>query len=474
MTNNGNLAAAILKPDYVLTPEGLKKGWGVRVEKGRITCVGPWDQLDRGKCAGGGPADQAEKVDQAGKADRIGEDAQVLLFPGQMLMPGFVNGHNHMYGVLSHGITAEAMVTNFSNYLEDFWWPYVEDRVDHDLARITTRWACAEMIDSGVTSFVDILEGPNSIPGVLEVEKEEVERAGLRGFLSFEACERKSHENGLAGLKENYDFAMSCSRGSGKDGMVKGVMSIHTLFTCGGDFIREAKGLADEAGCLLHMHLSESDFEPAWAREHLGLSPVEAYERLGCLDGNVLASQLVQVSDEEIAILAKRGVKGVSMPLSNCEVGGGVAPIGRMLEAGIPVGLGTDGYINNFFEVMRGAFLIHKGYLKAPDVMPAKQVYHMATELGARAVGIEAGAVKEGMLADLITVDLSRPTPVNEYNVYDQLVVFSNPRDVVNVMAGGVWLKRDGKLLTLDKEAVRKELAEKTEKFWKGDQNAVN
>ena len=85
-----------------------------------------------------------------------------------------------MYGVLSHGITAEAMVTDFSDYLEDFWWPYVEDRVDHDLARITTRWACVEMIDSGVTSFVDILEGPNSIPGALAVEKEEESRpAGL-------------------------------------------------------------------------------------------------------------------------------------------------------------------------------------------------------------------------------------------------------------------------------------------------------
>lgn len=444
MTKIRNLAAAILKPDYVLTPEGLREGWGVRIEEGRIACVGPWDTLGNG-CNG---------------------EEQTITLPGQILLPGFVNGHNHMYGVLSHGITAETMVTDFSNFLEDFWWPCVEDRVDHDLARITARWACVEMIDSGVTSFVDILEGPNSIPGVLEVEKEEVEKAGLRGCLSFEACERKSGENGRLGLKENFDFAMACNK---ENSLVKGMMSIHTLFTCSGDFIREAKKMAEEAGCLLHMHLSESDFEPAWAREHLGTTPAEAYNGLGCLDGNVLASQLVQVTDEEIAILAKKDVKGVSMPLSNCEVGGGVAPVGKMLEAGMTLGLGTDGYVNNFFEVMRGAFLIHKAHLKDPQAMPAKQVYRMATELGAKAVGIEAGAIKEGMLADLITVDAARPTPINQYNVYDQLVLFTNPQNVVNVMVGGTWLKRDGTLITLDKEAVRREMEEKTERFWKGD-----
>ena len=81
--------------------------------------------------------------------DRLESDqgeAEVICLPGQLLLPGFVNGHNHMYGVLSHGITAETMVTDFSNFLEDFWWPYVEDRVDHDLARITARWACVETV----------------------------------------------------------------------------------------------------------------------------------------------------------------------------------------------------------------------------------------------------------------------------------------------------------------------------------------
>lgn len=445
------MAATLLKGKFVLTGDGLKKNWCVKVEEGKITYVGPADKLEAM------PEDQVED------------------FKDQIIMPGFVNGHNHMYGVLSHGITADTMVTNFSNFLEDFWWPYVEDRVDHELARITARWACAEMIDSGVTSFVDILEGPNSIPGVLEVEKEEVEKAGLRGFLSFEACERKSRENGRAGLQENAEFIKKCER---EGGLVRGMMSIHTLFTCSVEFIKEAKQICRENNCRLHMHLSESVFEPDWSKEHYGKSPARVYEETGCLDEDVLASQLVQVSDREIELLARHRVRGVSMPLSNCEVGGGVAPVEKMIHAGMKIGLGTDGYINNFFEVMRGAFLIHKAYRQDPQAMPAKLVYSMATELGAQAVGIDAGILEIGKAADIITVSLNTPTPVNEHNVYDQLILFRNPPDVINVMVDGRWLKKNGELLTLDKEAVRRELSEKTEAFWcvstgKGEANAI-
>lgn len=435
------MAGTILKGKFVMTPEGPKQGFAVKVEGNRISFVGPADQV---------PVLSGDQVVELGN---------------QAIMPGFVNGHNHMYGVLSHGITAEAMVTDFSNFLEDFWWPCVEDRMDHNLARVTAKWACVEMIESGVTSFVDILEGPNSIPGALFAEKEVVEPAGLRGWLSFEACERMSASNGRLGLEENQKFAKACSE---EGGLVNGLMSIHTLFTCSKDFIKEAKQMAAETGSMLHMHLNESDFEPAWSREHYNEDPVKVYDSLNCLDETVLASQLVQVTDEEMEILAKRGVKGVSMPLSNCEVGGGVAPVGAMIEKGMTVGLGTDGYVNNFFEVMRGAFLIHKAHLKDPQAMPAKLVYRMATELGAEAVGIgsKAGKIEEGRLADIITVNLDRPTPVNSHNIYDQLVLFTNPSDVVNVMVDGAWLKKDGRLLTIDKEAARRELSEITEAFW--------
>ncbi|MEF9946449.1 MAG: amidohydrolase family protein [Lachnospiraceae bacterium] len=435
------MAAKILKGTFLMTPEGLKVDYGVRVEGERIIQIAPNHQL------------------------KIEEGDEVTVLNNQIILPGFVNGHNHMYGFLSHGITAETMVTEFSSFLDDFWWPYVENRLNHELVEATTRWACVEMIESGVTSFVDILEGPNTIPGALEIEKNIVKDAGLRGRLSFEACERISLKNGQLGLKENIEFVKEYNHGNQ---LVKGINSIHTLFTCSPPFVSQAKKLADDNDCMVHMHLSESVFEPNWCMEHYGKTPVEVYEELGYLDSNVLASQVVQVKDMELDILAKHGVKVVSMPLSNCEVGGGFAPVTKMLERGMTVGLGTDGYVNNFFEVMRGAFLMHKANQQDPQVMSAECVYKMATCMGAKAIGIEeTGSLKEGNFADMITVSTELPTPINTKNVYDQLVLFCNPEQVINVMGNGNWLKKEGQVVTLNKEKSRKELYEITKKFWK-------
>lgn len=434
------MSGKVLKGTFLMTPEGLKRDWGLRISDNRIDMVGPNDSLT------------------------VEEGDEIIDASGQIILPGFVNGHNHMYGFLSHGITAEAMVTEFSSFLDDFWWPYLENRVNHELARVTAKWACVEMIDSGVTSFLDIIEAPNALPGVLEEERQVIEAAGLRGRLSFEACQRISEENGRLGIEENIKFIKEHNQ---EDNLVQGINSIHTLFTCSGAFVKESKRQADQQGAVTHMHLSESVFEPDWCQEHLGKTPVEMYEELGYLDENILASQVVQVSDKELDILAKHKVKAVTMPLSNCEVGGGIAPVTKMLKHGMTVGLGTDGYVNNFFEVMRGAFLIHKANQQDPQVMPAKTVYEMATSMGAKAIGIaETGALVQGNLADVITVDARFPTPVNEANVYDQLVLFCNPDKVIHVIGNGKWLKKDGTIVTIDKENTREELSEATERFW--------
>ncbi len=433
------MSAIILKGAFLMTPTGLKKDYGIRIVKNIIEEIGLNDTLT------------------------INEGDEVKEVKDQIILPGFVNGHNHMYGFLSHGITAEAMVTEFSSFLDDFWWPYVEDRLNHKLVEATTKWACVEMIESGVTSFVDVLEGPNSIPGALDIEKKIVESAGLRGRLSFEACERVSKENAQLGLKENLDFIDKCE----DDDLVKGINSIHTLFTCSKEFASEAKKEGNSRNVLTHMHLSESIFEPEWCKKEYGKSPVEIYEELGYLDENTLASQVVKAEDFELDILAKNKVKVVSMPLSNCEVGGGFAPISAMLDKGMTVGLGTDGYINNFFEVMRGAFLLHKANQQDPQVMPAELVYDMATKMGAEAIGIpETGSLEVGKLADVITVSKNLPTPINEKNVYDQLVLFANPDKVINVICNGKYLKKDCQLLTIDKEKTRQELNDVTEDFW--------
>ncbi len=146
--------------------------------------------------------------------------------------------------------------------------------------------------------------------------------------------------------------------------------------------------------------------------------------------------------------LFKHRVNMAHLPLSNCEVGGGFAPVPAMLEKGLRVGLGTDGYINNFFEVMRGAFLLHKANLENPEIMPAETVFTMGTSHGASAMRMEqTGKLEVGSFADIITIKPELPTPLNKENIFTQLVLYCNPENVMNVFVNGRQLKANGSLV---------------------------
>ncbi|MHB0885994.1 MAG: amidohydrolase family protein [Bacillota bacterium] len=424
---------------------GPKEGWGLHIRDGVIDDVGPNAALTTAH-----------------------PGSPILDARGKLVIPGLINTHMHMYGMFSHGISVPVSPQGFYAFLDEFWWPYVEDQLDRDLVRDAAALAAVEMVRSGVTSFSDILEAPNAIPGALEAEREAIEAAGLRGILSFEATERMSAANGRLGLAENAEFSRAHNR---PGSLVTGMMCIHTTFTCSAGFLKEARRMADELKSGIQLHLSESPYEPGWCLEHHGKRPAEFYADLGFLGPDVLASQCVQLSEGEMDLLAKHGVRASHMPLSNCEVGGGVAPVPDLLARGVSVGLGTDGYINNFFEVMRGAFLIHKAYRQDPQVMPSRTVFDLATAQGARALGLaDAGTIEPGKSADIVILDADLPSPLNERNLFDQLVLYRNPQDVEMVMVRGRVLLEGGRLTTVDEERVRARAKEAAAALWRKKQ----
>jgi cytosine/adenosine deaminase-related metal-dependent hydrolase len=391
--------------------------------------------------------------------------AEVVDATDCVVTPSFVNAHHHMYGVLAHGIPLDEAPSGFWPFLQDFWWPRVEDSLTHELIAAAADWACLEMVRSGITTFYDCLEAPYALPGALEAEAEVVQRWGLRGVLSFEATQRVSAENGELGLRENAAFLDRCQS---LHGLVSGMMCFHTTFTCSPDFIQRAFDLAAERGAQVHMHLSEGTYEPEYCLEHYGLRPVALYEQLGVLGDHVLASQCVQVDADEVAILARHGVHVSHQPLSNCEVGGGFAPVPEMLAAGVNVALGTDGYVNNFFEVMRAAALIPKARLHDPGAMPADTVWTMATQNGARTLGMDRlGTLDPGAPADLLLINADLPSPLAPHNLADQLLLWRGPQDLRGVMCAGAWRLWNGDAVGADEKAVRARVVEAARRLWK-------
>jgi 5-methylthioadenosine/S-adenosylhomocysteine deaminase len=440
------MTGLLILPEWLIVSalEAPRQGWGARVEADRISAVGPRDDLLTQY-----PHDEVLQAD-----DRV-------------LSPGFVNTHTHLYGVLAHGIPLAKAPEGFWPFLQEFWWPLVEDRIDLPMLKAAAEWQCQLMIRSGVTCFYDCLEAPHSLPGCLAAEEEVVRRHGLRAILSFEATQRVSPENGQLGLQENFDFTRSRPTGD----LVQGLMCFHTSFTCSGDFIQQAFRMAEELGCLVHMHLSEGTYEPEQAVKKYGLRPVPYYDRLGVLGPRMLASQCVQLDPGEISLLAERGARVTHMPLSNCEVGGGIAPVPQLISTGVTLGLGSDSYIDNFFEVMRGAFLIHKANGLDPRLMPAHLVFHLATEGGARTLGLDSvGRIQAGWKADLQLITADFPTPVGAWNLYDQLILYRNPENVRSVMVNGRFLLKDGQLLTDHDPHARQALHTQANRLWQAAQ----
>lgn len=433
----------LLTADYVVesSESEPQSGWGVLIQGSEIVEVGLASPLRAAH-------PQVEEIP----------------FSGRLLAPGFINTHHHMYGVLSHGIPLDKAPSGFWPFLEDFWWPLVEDALSHEMIAAATELACLEMVRSGITTFYDCLEAPNALPGALDVEAEIVRRWGLRGFLSFEATERQGEQNGQLGHRENAGFI---DRARKAGGLVQGLMCYHTTFTCSESFIRQAFALAEERNVRVHAHVSEGTYEPEFCLKHFGRRTLEQYQHWRLLGPQLLASQCVQIDSHEIRLLAESGANVVHMPLSNCEVGGGFSPVPEMLQAGIPIALGSDGYINNFLEVMRGAFLMHKARLQDPTVMPADTIWKMATENGARALGLrKVGRLAPGFSADLLTIDLDLPTPPQSFNLRDQVLLWRNPEHIREVMVAGRFLMRDGVVIGVDEDAIRAHCREAARELW--------
>ena len=410
---------------------------------------------------------EKDRIAEAGtRAELVARHPQLPVVDGDLLLPGFVNAHTHLYGVLAHGIPQAATVTDFWSFLTDFWWPRVEDALDQEMIATATEWAVAEMLRTGTTTFYDILEAPRSLPDALAAQADVVERMGARGILSFEATERAGPEIAALGLSENVAMIGRWRAGAGD--LVSGAMCFHTTFTCSERYIREAFGLAADLGVFCHAHVNEGTSEAeATVAEH-GMRTIELYADWGVLSDRFLASQCVQLSTRERDLLAEHDVRVSHMPLANCEVGGGIAPIPELLAAGVTVGLGSDGYLNDMFQVMRGAFLIHKGRLCDPQVMPARTVVAMATTGGARALGLDqrVGRLAAGFAADLQLVDLSMPTTPTAHNLYEQLVLWRSGADITDVMVAGSWRVRDRELIGVDLPRLRARVREQAERLW--------
>ncbi|MEM3420902.1 MAG: amidohydrolase family protein [Candidatus Hadarchaeum sp.] len=386
---------------------------------------------------------------------------------GKIVMPGLICSHTHLYGMLLRAAPLRIEPpTDFSQILQRVWWPMDEAMTKED-AYASALISCLEFIKTGTTLFADTFSGPNALPGVLDRISAAVEQSGMRGIISFEATERHTHAEGARGTKENERFILKAKKE--RKHRVHGMFSIHASFTVSDELFRYVRELASRYKVPLTIHVSEGLCDLYHNYERYGKRTVERLQDAEVLGPDVVLAHCVHVNDEELAIIKKTGAKVAHNPMSNMLNAVGVAPVVKMLNMGISVGLGNDGYIFDGFENIRAAFLLHKIGLRDPRAISAMEALEMATIKGAELYGLEneLGSIEPGKLADLIIVNPKRaPTPIVPESVIGHLVNTASGNDVETVIVGGNILMRDRKMLSMEEEEVIKTSRKSAEKLW--------
>lgn len=385
-----------------------------------------------------------------------GGEAEVIDATGKVLMPGLVNAHVHAAMTLLRGYAEDLPL---QDWLREKVWP-AESRLTPEDVYWGTLLGIAEMILSGTTSFADMYFHMDEVA-------EAVSQTGVRAALAPGLV--PGPDRGEALLEAARAFAVRWHGAA--EGRISVMLGPHAPYTCPPDFLARVARLSRELGVGVHIHLAETREEIGECLARYGRRPLETLREAGLLEGPLLAAHCVHLEEGEIRSLASLRGACVLCPVSNLKLGAGVAPVLEMLDAGVPIALGTDGAASagalDMFRAMRLAALLPRGVSGDPTRPPAYRVLEMATAGGARALGQERilGRLEPGMKADLVVLDLRLPGTWPVHDVYAGIVHSAGPGNVETVIVDGRPVLLGRRLLTIDLPRVMAECEERARRL---------
>ena len=425
----------LIKNASILTMNGeneVLKNASIAVENDRIKYIG--------------------EVPEDFKADKVIDGAK------KVVMPGIINAHTHM------------AMSLFRNYADDLplweWlsekiWP-IEDKLAGEDVYWGTMLSIIESIKSGVTCFNDMyFFMDDTAKAVLET--------GIRARLAWGMVGEDAEDNSRFDITKRFYNEW---QGKG-DGRITVMAGPHAPYTCSADYLKKVGKFAKEMNIGIHIHLSESKKETQENYDQFGKSPIKHANDMGIFDVPAVAAHCVHLSDEDINILAEKGVSVVYNPGSNLKLGNGFAPVVKLMEKGVNVALGTDGSSSNnnvnMFEEINLAAIVNKGVNNEPTCIPAMTALEMATKNGAKALGLdkEIGSLEVGKKADMIIIDLNKPHFYPLHDVVAAMVYTAQASDVETVIINGKIIMEDYHMKTIDVEKVYENLQKSIDRLIK-------
>ncbi len=358
----------------------------------------------------------------------VNEEAEyVLNASGKIVMPGLINTHTHVGMTDMRGMADDV---NLEEFLMKMW--KEEAKRGREEIYKGAKLGIKEMLRTGTTAFVDMYSDEDAIA---KAAKE----LGIRAFLGWAVVDEDitTQEGNPLTNAENFIKEFR------NEELITPLIAPHAVYTCNEETLLKAKEIAEKYDTLITMHISETRKEVYEHRKRTGMRPVEWLEKIEFLNSKLIAAHLVWLTLHEIKILAKNGVKASHNPTSNMKLGnGGSMPLPEMLDNGILVTLGTDSTVSNnnldMFEAMKFAALLHKNERWDASITNAQEILDFATINAAKALGLNAGSIEEGRLADLVILNPEpNGLPLRKDTIVSNIVYSLNGLNVEHTIVNG-------------------------------------
>lgn len=386
---------------------------------------------------------------------------------GKVIMPGLINTHGHIYSAFARGMNLNGPVSkDFIDILNNLWW-----RLDKALLLEDTKYsAYVTLMDSlkfGVTTFFDHHASPNSVEGSLFTIGDVAEELGIRTSLCYEVSDRDGEEILNQGIKENIDYINYCKEK--KNNMRSAMFGMHASFTLSDESLNKCVEEADSLNCGYHIHVAEGIADEEQCMKKHGKRVVERLKDFNILGKNTIAVHCVHADENEQDLIAKTNTCVAHNPESNMGNAVGVSPAIELINKGVVVGLGTDGYTQDMFESMKVANIIHKHNLKNPSAAWGEvplMLFNNNKKIAENHFEGKFGVIDKGANADVIIIDYNPLTPMNEANYTSHILFGIMGKSVDTTIINGKIVVKNGKLVNIDEKEILVKAREVSKKLW--------
>jgi len=415
-----------------------------------------------------------------GLIQKINKTSELIQeFPGQQLidarnmliMPGNICAHTHFYGAFARGMAIPGeLPSNFIQILERLWWK-LDKALDEEAIRYSTLVCLIDAIKHGTTTLIDHHASPNVIDGSLEIIADAVSKSGLRASLCYEVTDRDGEDRARSGIVENSRFINKLRCGNDYDGLIRAHFGLHASLTLSDRTLEKCvEECPQEIG--FHSHAAEGLADQEDSIKKYGKRVIERFNDFGILKDNSILAHGIHLNEHEIDILAKKRTWLTHQPRSNMNNAVGVAQVEKMLQRGVRIGLGNDGFSNSMWDEWRTTYLVHKDHHGDPQAMNGYTLLQMAILNNADLAtsnydGLRIGEIKESSAADLIFVDYQEFTPLHPGNLPWHILFGFREGMVDSTMVAGKFLMYNKQLLTLDEPNITQGAIKSARKTWK-------